>query len=196
MLPRYKADADTGGIAVVNTGPGSVNVAPVVTAAAISSLLNPLLLKIVEGHTPYGGMSEIEIEYPEVDEKLEYNNVSIFSEDIIENAGYMELIESLISAIDDEEPGAQRSFLFAINQKYKVAKKELFLSLPAKPANPEQKLQAIRMGSDQIILAVSDLIVDVKAGFQDFPVELVEWARQLIVCYGFINCKILEPPKK
>ncbi len=196
MLPRYKADADTGGIAVVNTGPGSVTVAPAVTAAAVSSLLNPLLLKIVEGHTPYGGISEIEIEYPEVDEKLEYNNVSIFSEDIIENAGYMELIESLISAIDDEEPGAQRSFLFAINQKYKVAKKELFLSLPEKPANPEQKLQAIRMGSDQIILAVSDLIVDVKAGFQDFPVELVEWARQLIVCYGFINCKILEPPKK
>ncbi|KPX25637.1 hypothetical protein [Pseudomonas syringae group genomosp. 3] len=196
MLPRYKADADTGGIAVVNTGPGSVTVAPAVTAAAVSSLLNPLLLKIVEGHTPYGGMSEIEIEYPEVDEKLEYNNVSIFSEDIIENAGYMELIESLISAIDDEEPGAQRSFLFAINQKYKVAKKELFLSLPEKPANSEQKLQAIRMGSDQIILAVSDLIVDVKAGFQDFPVELVEWARQLIVCYGFINCKILEPPKK
>ncbi|MBA1196913.1 hypothetical protein G7011_07315 [Pseudomonas plecoglossicida] len=196
MLPRHKADADTGGIAVVNTGPGNVTVSPNVTAAAVTSLLNPLLLRIVEGHTPYGDMADIEIEYPEVDEKIEYNNVSIFSEDIIENAGYMELIESLISDIDDEEPGAQRSFLYAINQKYRVAKKALFLSLPERPASPEQKLQAIRLGSDQLILAVSDLIVDVKNGFQDFPVELVEWAKQLIVCYGFINCKILEPPNK
>lgn len=196
MLPRHKADADTGGIAVVNTGPGNVTVSPKVTAAAVTSLLNPLLLRIVEGHTPYGDMADVEIEYPEVDEKIEYNNVSIYSEDIIENAGYMELIESLISAIDDEEPGAQRSFLYAISQKYKVARRDLFLSLPQKPVTPEQKLQAIRFASDELISAVSDLIVDVKTGFQDFPVELVEWARQLIVCYGFINCKILEPPKK
>lgn len=195
LSSRYKTQAENGGIAVVNTGDGTVTVAPSGSAAAIISLLNPLLIKIVESHTPYGDMADIEIEYPEVDEKIEYNNVSIFSEDIIDNAGYMELIESLISTIDDEEPGAQKSFLFAINQKYKTAKRDLFLSLPVKPVSSEQKLQAIRDGSDQLILAVSELVVDVKIGFQGFPVELVEWARQLIVCYGFINCKILEPPK-
>lgn len=191
--PRIEAEATNGGVAVINTGSGPVTIAG--TAAAISSLLNPLLMKIVSSHTPYDEISDVEIEYPEIDEKIEYNRVSVFSEVIIDNVGYMELIESLISTFDDEDPGAQKRFLYAINQKYKTAKRELFMGLADRPVTAEQKLSAIRVGSDELVLKVSELIVDIRTAFPGVPTELIEWARQLIVCYGFIHCKILEPPR-
>jgi len=191
--PNIEAEATKGGVAVINTGNGPVTIAA--TTAAISSLLNPLLMKIVSTHTPYDEISDVEIEYPGVDEKIEYNRVSVFSEVIIDNVGYMDLIESLILTFDDEDPGAQKRFLYAIGQKYKTAKRELFMGLADRPVTAEQKLNAIRVGSDELVLKVSELIVDIKTGFPGVPTELIEWARQLIVCYGFINCKILEPPR-
>ena len=191
--PKLEAEATHGGIAVVNNGSGPVTIAA--TTAAISSLLNPLLIRIVSTHTPYDEIPDVELDYPGVDEKIEYNRVSVYSEVIVDNVGYMELIENLISTIDDEEPGAQKRFLFAINQKYKSARRELFLNQTERPVTPEQKLNITRIGSDELILKVSELIVDIKTGFHGAPSELVDWARQLIVCYGFIHCKILEPPK-
>lgn len=191
--PHIEAQATNGGLTVVSTGSGSVTV--VANPAAISSLLNPLLMKIVSTHTPYDDIPDIEMDYRGVDEKIEHNRVSVYSELIIENVGYMELIESLISTLDDEEPGAQKRFLYSINQKYKIARRELFMRQTERPVTAEQKLNVIRIGSDELVLKVSELIVDVQTGFHGVPSELVEWARQLIVCYGFIHCKILEPPQ-
>ncbi|MBI6557234.1 hypothetical protein J1G33_22125 [Pseudomonas sp. P867] len=193
LTPDIEATASNGGLTVVSTGSGGVTIAA--TPAAISSLLNPLLIKIVSTHTPYDEIADVEMDYLGVDEKIEHNNVSVYSEVIIDNVGYMELIESLILTIDDEEPGAQKRFLYAINQKYKVARRELFMRQSVRPVTAEQKLNVIRMGSDELILRVSELIVDIKTGFHGVPSELIEWARQLIVCYGFIHCKILEPPQ-
>ncbi|MFG0755815.1 hypothetical protein ACF8O8_23880 [Pseudomonas sp. TYF_14] len=193
FTPNIDAQATNGGLTVVSTGSGGVTVAA--SPAAISSLLNPLLIKIVSSHTPYDEIADVEIDYRGVDEKIEHNNVTVYSEIIIDNVGYMELIESLILTIDNEEPGAQKRFLYAINQKYKIARRELFMRQTEKPATDEQRLSVVRLGSDELILKVSELIVDIKTGFHGIPSELVEWARQLIVCYGFINCKILEPPQ-
>lgn len=193
FTPNIDAQATNGGLTVVSTGSGGVTVAA--SPAAISSLLNPLLIKIVSTHTPYDEIADVEIDYRGVDEKIEHNNVTVYSEVIIDNVGYMELIESLILTIDNEEPGAQKRFLYAINQKYKIARRELFMRQTEKPVTDEQRLSVVRLGSDELILKVSELIVDIKTGFHGIPSELVEWARQLIVCYGFINCKILEPPQ-
>lgn len=193
FTPTIDAQATNGGLTVVSTGNGPVTVAA--TPAAISSLLNPLLMKIVATHTPYDEIADVEMDYRGVDEKIEHNNVTVYSEVIIDNVGYMELIESLILTIDNEEPGAQKRFLYAINQKYKTARRDLFMRQIEKPVTEEQRLNVIRLGSDELVLKVSELIVDIKTGFHGVPSELVEWARQLIVCYGFINCKILEPPQ-
>ncbi|ELF6203547.1 hypothetical protein RNI54_000293 [Pseudomonas putida] len=193
FTPNIEAEATNGAMTVVNTGSGDVTIAA--TTAAISSLLNPLLLKIVSTYTPYDEIPDMEMDYPGVDEKIEYNRVTVYSEIIVDNVGYMELIESLISTIDDEDPGAQKKFLFAINLKYKTARRELLMSQAERPITPEQKLNAIRIGSDELIKKVSELIVDIRTGFHGVPSELVDWARQLIVCYGFIHCKILEPPQ-
>lgn len=193
FTPNIDAQATNGGLTVVSTGSGGVTVAA--SPAAISSLLNPLLMKIVSTHTPYDEIPDVEMDYRGVDEKIEHNHVSVYSEVIIDNVGYMELIESLILTIDNEEPGAQKRFLYAINQKYKTARRDLFMRQAEKPVTEEQKLDVVRMGSDELVLRVSELIVDIRTGFHGVPSELVDWARQLIVCYGFINCKILEPPQ-
>lgn len=195
FTPRHHTYAQDNGVAIDNSGPGNINVYQGSSVAAVTSLLNPLLLKIVETHTPYEELVDDDVEYPGVEAKIEYNHVSVFSDEIRENSGYMELIEGLIASIDDEEPGAQKKFLYAISQKYKEVKKELFLSCANKPQSIDQKLDVIRLNSDAIIKLVSDRIVDVSGRFQGVPVELVESAKQLIVCYGFINCKILEPIK-
>lgn len=193
FTPNIDAQATNGGLTVVNTGSGPITVAP--TPAAISSLLNPLLLKIVSTHTPYDEIADVEMDYRGVDEKIEHNRVLVYSEVIVENVGYMELIENLILTIDDEEPGAQKRFLYAINQKYKTAKREVFMRQTVRPVTEEQKLNIIRMNSDELVLRVAERIVDINTGFHGAASELVEWARQLIVCYGFIHCKILEPPQ-
>lgn len=197
MPPAFqstKAEADDGAIAVVNTGNGDVRI-EVNKLSKVTSLLSPLMINIIGSYNPFEGPAEEGVEYPGIDEKLEHNAVVVYDEDIRDQSGYMGLIEDFILAIDNEDPGAKDKLLWAINRAYKKVKSELFVGQSVKPKSESAKLALIRENADLILQRVCKIIVEADDCFSGAPSEIVEAAKELIVCYGFINCKILEPLK-
>lgn len=197
MSPAFrstKANAEDGAIAVVNTGDGNVLV-QVNSLSKVTSLLSPLMLSIIGSYNPFDEPAEEGIEYPGIEEKLEYNAVLIYDDEIRNQSGYMGLIEEFILTIDNEDPGAKDKLLWAIHRAYKKIKAELFIEQSTKPKTNDEKLATIRENADLILQRVCKTIVAADDCFSGAPYEIIEAAKELIVCYGFINCKILEPPK-
>jgi hypothetical protein len=162
--------------------------------ARFSSLLNPLLERIIEKYDPDSETNNSgELPYPE--EKLDFNNVRVFSEEIIDCVGFLTLVEEQVDAIDDESPGAKIKFLRAIHQNYKNHRRQLLISESVSIKDKESVISTIRQNSDFLLQQVTDSILNnARADLHAFPIEDVRDSANLIVCYGFINCKVLERP--
>jgi hypothetical protein len=162
--------------------------------AKFSSLLNPLLERIIEKYDPDSETNNSD-ELPDPDEKLDFNNVRVFSEEIIDCVGFLILVEEQVDAIDDESPGAKIKFLRAIHQNYKNHRRQLLISESVSIKDKESVISTIRQNSDLLLQQVTDSILDnARTDLHAFPVEDVRDSANLIVCYGFINCKVLERP--
>ncbi|MDR9766576.1 hypothetical protein RJP56_10970 [Shewanella baltica] len=162
--------------------------------ARFSSLLNPLLERIIEKYDPDSETNNSD-ELPDPDEKLDFNNVRVFSEEIIDCVGFLTLVEEQVDAIDDESPGAKIKFLRAIHQNYKNHRRQLLISESVSIKDKESVISTIRQNSDLLLQQVTDSIIDnARTDLHAFPVEDVRDSANLIVCYGFINCKVLERP--
>ncbi|MBD5770350.1 hypothetical protein [Marinomonas colpomeniae] len=162
--------------------------------ARFSSLLNPLLERIIENYDPDSETNNSD-ELPDPDEKLDFNNVRVFSEEIIDCVGFLTLVEEQVDGIDDESPGAKIKFLRAIHQNYKNHRRQLLISESVAIKDKESVISTIRKNSDLLLQQVTDSILDnAIADLHAFPVEDVRDSANLIVCYGFINCKVLERP--
>jgi hypothetical protein len=162
--------------------------------ARFSSLLNPLLERIIEKYDPDSETNNSEA-LPDPDKKLDFNNVKVFSEEIIDCVGFLTLVEEQVDAIDDESPGAKIKFLRAIHQNYKNHRRQLLISESVSIKDKESVISTIRRNSDLLLQQVTDSILDnARTDLHAFPVEDVRDSANLIVCYGLINCKVLERP--
>jgi len=192
VLNNSSTSATDDSIAVTNYGSGAT-IKIIKNSAEINSLLNPLIAEIVNRHSlDYSSSSRDELP-PDTEDKIKYNSVKIFAEDIRENAGFMVLVEDAINNIDDLVPNAKTTFLWAIKRKYNKIKKGLFLENSIDPGDIEAKQKIISSNADNILNEVSQEIAAASSSLE-FPIELLDVARELIVFYGFINCKILEKP--
>lgn len=190
---KSNATANSSSIAIANNG-RDVNLNVFNRLSALPSLLNPLIEKVIEEHTPIF-IPSVPIKYPSTEQKIMHNSVKVYAKDLRENNGYLELVERVVESIDNENPGSNDIFLWAINKKYMTVKKDIFIEHGIDPSNQEEALKIIRDNSDKIIQNVSEKILG-NASELEAPVELIEEALNLVVCYGFINCKILEEPPK
>lgn len=193
-LNETSIEAKNNSISVLSNGKNS----PVTIIQQIShlpSILNPLLEKIIQVYQPQFSESEELLASPEVEEKISFNSVKIHADEIRENCGYMALIEQVLDDIDDENPSAKKTFLWAIHKKYIACKKELFIENNIDPTDKISVKKIIGANADKIIAQVAKKIIATANGNLNFSVELIESAQELIVCYGFINCKILEKPE-
>jgi len=119
----------------------------------------------------------------------------VFSEEIIDCVGFLTLVEEQVDAIDDESPGAKIKFLRAIHQNYKNHRRQLLISERVAIKDKESVILTVRKNSDLLLQQVTDSILDnARTDLHAFPVEDVRDSANLIVCYGFINCKVLERP--
>ena len=186
--------SDRGGLAYDGSGIGNSPTFNLNHVARFSSLLNPLLEKIIENYDP--GMEANSVgELPDPDEKLDFNNVRVFSEEIIDCIGFLTLVEEQIDAIDDEAPGAKNKFLRSIHQNYKNHRRQLLIHERVGIKDKDSVISTIRNNSDRLLQQVTDSIIEnARIDFHAIPVEDVRDSANLIVCYGFINCKILERP--
>ena len=186
--------AESQGIAVDGSGIGNQTEINVNHTAKFGSLLNPLLEKIIENYDPDAEHEKAK-ELPEPEEKLKFNDVNVFSYEIIENIGFLSLVEEIVDAIDDASPGSKRKFLRAIHQNYQNQKKQILIKNKINITDKASVIDTVRASSDAIIQAVFDSILSYAA--TDLYLHSIEDVRDsinLIVCYGFINCKILERP--
>lgn len=193
-MPSFgnSATANNRSIAIANNGDGNVQVS-LQDPSQLTSVLTPLLVKVIETHTPVYNASDIMVRDPGVDEKIAFNNVRLFSDSIQSCCGLMVIIEQALDSIDYESPGARETFLWALNKKYKDIKMELLLD--AGVFDPSEVIVFIQRNADRIIKLVSDRIFyDAGACIEHYK-EHIQAAQELVVCYGFINCQILEAPK-
>ncbi|WP_281649025.1 ABC-three component system protein [Parendozoicomonas sp. Alg238-R29] len=193
LFREQTTSASENGIAITNRD-GDVKVSIIKSLARLPSILNPLLIKIIEEHRPQNSAESVSFLYPETELKITYNRVINYADDFKEFSGYMSLIEYSLDNIDNEDPGARETFLWALNKKYKNIKKELLIENDIDPSNKDDVIGIIAKNSDRIILKVSKEIISTANGDVTYPIELVQAAQELVVCYGFINCQILEKP--
>ncbi|NMV06541.1 hypothetical protein, partial [Vibrio parahaemolyticus] len=99
-----------------------------------------------------------------------------------------------IEAFDNENPNYRKRFLRTIHMKYKEAKREVMIENNINTRNDVDVISCIKNNSDILISSVRNKIFDDSFSNLDFCVESLQMARDMIVCYGFINCKILEVP--
>ncbi|HDZ8980278.1 TPA: hypothetical protein RUY06_002172 [Aeromonas veronii] len=186
--------ADRGGLAYDGSGIGNSPTFNLNHVARFSSLLNPLMEKIIENYNPELGLNH-NYDLPDPDEKLNFNDVKVFSEEIVDCIGFLSLVEELVDSIDDDKPGAKNNFLRAINQNYKNHRRQLLIKNGIAIKDKVAVIELIRNNSDLLLQQVTDSMLDnARIDFHAFPVEDVRDSASLIVCYGFINCQILERP--
>ena len=187
--------ASDDGVAINSSGTNSpINVSFQKTLGSLPSILNPLLDKIITVYEPqYEEVEGVFID-PDIDIKITHNSVRVYAEEIRDQSGYMALIEEVLDNIDNETPKAKDKFLWAINKKYKDCKKKLFIANNIDTSNKQAVREIICANADKIITDVSKDIIKHSVGHINATIELIEAAQELIVCYGFINCQILEKP--
>ncbi|MGF1863030.1 hypothetical protein [Photobacterium profundum] len=193
-MPSKEIRADRGGFAYDGSGVGNSPTFNVNNVARYSSLLNPLLEKLVESYDPDAECVE-ETFLPNPDEKLSFNDVQVFNFEIIECVSFMTLVESHINAIDDESPGSKNKLLRAIHKSYHNQRRDLLIDNKVNISDKEAVLHTVRSNSDSLIRNVVNSIIDnAETDLYMFSKEDIQDSAMLVVCFGFINCKILEKP--
>ncbi|MEF1174160.1 hypothetical protein [Vibrio sinaloensis] len=193
-MPSKEIRADRGGFAYDGSGFGNSPTFNVNNVARYSSLLNPLLEKLVESYDPDAECVE-DAPLPHPDEKLSFNDVQVFSAEIIECVSFMALVEGHINTIDDESPGSKAKLLRAIYKSYQNQRRDLLIDCKINISDKESVLNTVRSNSDLLIRNVVNSIIDnAEADLYMFPKEDIQDSAMLVVCFGFINCKILEKP--
>ena len=193
MIGDKKNISASDGVAIDNSGSNNTAHVFLRNAVNLPSLLNPLIEKIIEDEHRMERSEDHEI--PDVEEKISFNSVKVYAEDLRDSAGYMSVIEDLIDAIDDERPNAKSIFLKAIKRNYDNHKKNLLIEHSVDPTDLEATQMLICSNADKLIQLVSNTILSHANSHLSHSVELVQSAQELIVGYGFINCKILERPR-
>ena len=192
--PRKSLIAKNDSLALDNSGIANRTKISIENAKKYGSHLNMLLSKMLE-NSDFNAESSERKELFCPDEKLEFNHVQLFSDDISDLASFLYKIEEIIDEIDDISPGSRERFLNAIHKSYKEHKNTLLLTSKIDLKDNEVVLNTIRDNADVLIKNVGDSIVSRgEVDLHSFPIEEVKDSVALIVCFGFVNCKILERP--
>ena len=87
--------------------------------------------------------------------------------------------------------GAKDKILKSIKLQYSIIVGELKKENPSIP-----KLQLIRDNADNIITKVRDFLRErLEHGTEEVTQEDIDYGLIIVICYAFLNCKILENPR-
>lgn len=184
-----------GGIAVSNSGKGNVELRVLNQAAKLPSVLSPLLIKIADRYQPSYAPNSVMEKSPEIETKIAFNRIRHYAEDIRVQSEFMAIIEESLSIIDDESPGSKGKILWTINRSYKEIKRQLLIDMNIDPLDSELVYNLIMDRSDYIFMRVLENIFETDCVGISCEREVLIAAQELLVCYGFIGCMILEEPQ-
>jgi hypothetical protein len=125
------------------------------------------------------------------EEKISYNNVIQYEEIITEYAKFYMICDQILNTLDDYEMGCKDKILKSIKLQYSIIVGELKKENPSIP-----KLQLIRDNADNIITKVRDFLRErLEHGTEEVTQEDIDYGLIIVICYAFLNCKILENPR-
>ncbi|MCG9665825.1 hypothetical protein L1D26_22505 [Vibrio mediterranei] len=192
-LGNTEANTSGYGHAIVTKGPNSpVNITAL---AKIPSALTPLLEGILDSYDPITSEPSENYEMPpKTEDKIEYNDLKLYLDDIREVAGFMSIVESSITSIESNSANASKKFLWAIQQRYKKVKKAVLLESGLTKFDQDSVITFVKNNADFIFQRVIEDFREEVHTSKQFEQETIDASIFLIVVYGFINCKILERP--
>ncbi|MGS0695064.1 hypothetical protein [Shewanella sp. 0m-4] len=193
QLGNTEASSSGCGHAIVTKGNNSpVNIT---VLAKIPSTLTPLLKGILGSYDPMTSEPNEDYEMPpKTEDKMEYNDLKLYSEDIREAAGFMFIVESSITSIESNSANASNRFLWAIQQRYKKVKRTVLLESGLTKFDQDSILAFVKSNADLFFQRVIEDFREEVHTSERFEQEIIDASIFLIVVYGFINCKILERP--
>lgn len=191
-----QVSAESSSIAVYNPGNGSVVVNMTTQLGQLPSVLTPLLLQIVQHHKPRFDPKVLLEKSPEIEEKISFNQLKYFSDEIRNNSEFMAIVEEALIIVDDEEPGAKSTIQWTINKIYKDVKRKILMENKVNMSDKNQIQTVINNNSDIIFNEVSERLFCLDSSGIPCVRENLLAAKELLTCYGFIGCMILENPEK
>ncbi|MFW7230311.1 hypothetical protein ACMGGA_02395 [Citrobacter sp. BNK-39] len=180
--------------AISNKGSGNVNVTIYQNIAQLPSVLAPLLIKVTEKYTPSFDPFSIQEKSPKLELKIFHNKLRYYADDIRLQSEFMGVVEDSINTLDNESPGAKGVILWTLNRSYKKIKRDILMEGDCDPFDFTKTQDLIGKKSDYIFKAVSEDIYNFDCSTFGCGRELLIAAQDLLVCYGFIGCQILEEP--
>lgn len=156
--------------------------------------LNKLVLHIYNGIINNDNQYERRSLPPDIDEKLNFNNVLTYrfliESNYSENAYYL---ENAYSSLNAETPGQKKVFLNYINSIYLKVLGDLY-----EDNLTMTKKELINKFADTIISnVISSLLISISTNAKDIShlsAESINLNIITIVCHAFVDCKVLENP--
>jgi len=158
--------------------------------------VNQIVLSLYNAITSDASSTESRALPPEIEEKINFNNVvtyrPLIETNFSENGFYL---DSAYESLDFDTPGRKKIFLGFINSLYLTTLGEYLMKSPA-----IDKLEVIRNNADNIIVKVINTlllrIANNSNTIEHISSESVEYNVIAIVCHAFVDCKVLENPNK
>lgn len=130
-----------------------------------------------------------------IPKKISYNNIIKYKDIIDEYSQYCGICEEAFNIIDNNSIGIKNKILSNITLLYKKEKGQLLLTYKDTESD---EMNLIRENSDAIIDKIKDeleyrILEDDNA--ENILVEDIDIGLARIICYAFVECKILEKPR-
>ena len=170
---------------------GPINISP--RAVSIQHTITGKLVRIL-------ATSEMQPEYnrgrsipPDIQSKIEYNNLVSEKWTIVKYTGYGEAIENAYVQVEAEVVNGKSKALSKLNDFYLQALGKFDIDIQKIDINK------LRLHSDDIFQAVTsslhDYLLKNDASLSTISHEELDTGINLIVAHGFVECLVLEAPK-
>ena len=184
-----------GVIAHTINGPVTVNNSMNRIPSLVTKLVEALAGLLVSEVDGKYRISSQDLETYGISSKIDYNSVIKYKRIIEEHAVYHPLCDAALNIVDDSNTRAKAKILKNILEIYKRYRDELLLT---KTNESVRDIDIIRENADLIIEHVTEVLQErIIAGYcnETFVAEDIHEGLPIIVCYAFIECKILEKPE-
>ncbi|MEK4209272.1 MULTISPECIES: hypothetical protein [Paenibacillus] len=127
-----------------------------------------------------------------IEEKIKYNDVIKYKELIREYSLYGSICEQAFNIIDNNNVGIKRKVLRSVSVLYRECKGGILLE---NRASTQPEMDIIRLNADRILDFVKRDLESRITRNDNLFVEEIDEALMRIICYAFVECKILEKPQ-
>jgi hypothetical protein len=131
-----------------------------------------------------------------INDKIEYNNVVEYRTIIDEYSEYCGICKEALNIIDNNNIGGKSKILRSINFLYQKNKMELIKKYKKSDI---KGIDIIRENADIIIYNIISILnkrITQDNSSKDLLEEDIDTGLARIICYAFVECKILEKPRK